>query len=71
MLQPGEQKEVAFELMPEQFSIINDRAEKIIEPGSFTVYVGGKQPNMKGNADNPTTQVLSEVIKYTGPYLTL
>ena len=70
-LQPGEKKEVIFELDPEQLAIINDRGEKIIEPGSFNIYVGGKQPNMKGNADNPTTQVLSEIIKYTGPYLTL
>ena len=70
-LQPGEQKEVLFELRPEQLAIINDRGEKIIEPGSFNLFIGGKQPNMKGNADNPSTQVLSEIIKYTGPYLTL
>jgi beta-glucosidase len=70
-LLPGEQKEVVFELLPEQLSIINDRGEKIIEPGTFSIFVGGKQPNMKGNADNPTTQVLIEEIKYTGPFITL
>ena len=41
--------------------------EKVIEPGSFKVFVGGKQPNMKGTADNHTTQVLSTEIIYTGP----
>jgi beta-glucosidase len=51
-------------------AIINERGEKILEPGSFTVHVGGKQPNMKGNADNPTTQVLSRQIKYTGQFIT-
>jgi len=70
-LLPGEQKEVVFELLPEQLSIINDQGEKIIEPGTFSIFVGGKQPNMKGNADNHTTQVLSEEIKYTGPDITL
>jgi len=70
-LNPGEQKVIRFDLKPDQLAIINDRGEKIVEPGSFTIYVGGKQPNMKGNADNPTTQVLSEQIKYTGPSLTL
>jgi beta-glucosidase len=70
-LEPGEEREIKFELTPEQFSIISERGERIVEPGSFTIYVGGKQPNMKGNADNPTTQVLSEVFKYTGPFLEL
>jgi beta-glucosidase len=70
-LNPGEQGVVTFELAPEQLAIINDRGEKIVEPGSFTIYVGGKQPHMKGHADNPTTQVLSEEIKYTGPFITL
>ena len=58
---------VEFLLMPEQLAIINEMGEKIMEPGSFIVYVGGKQPNMKGTADNPTTQVLNTEIVYTGP----
>jgi beta-glucosidase len=70
-LNPGEQKEITFTLTPEQLAIINEKGEKIVEPGSFIVYVGGKQPKMKGNADNPTTEVLSEIIKYTGPFISL
>ena len=45
---------------------MNNNGEKILEPGLFRIYVGGKQPGMKGNADNPTTQVLSGEISYTG-----
>ena len=66
-LQPGEDRTVEFLLIPEQLAIINEMGEKVIEPGSFKVFVGGKQPNMKGTADNHTTQVLSTEIVYTGP----
>lgn len=66
-LEAGEQKTVDFQILPEQLAIINELGEKVIEPGSFKVYVGGKQPNMKGTADNKTTQVLSTEITYTGP----
>jgi beta-glucosidase len=40
-LKPGESKRVEFTLKPEQFSIINDRDKRVIEPGWFTVSVGG------------------------------
>ena len=65
-LEPGEQKTVEFQIKPEQLAIINEMGEKVIEPGSFKVYAGGKQPNMEGTADNKTTQVLSTEIVYTG-----
>ena len=65
-LEAGEEKTVNFTLKPEQLAIINDMGEKVIEPGSFKIYVGGKQPNMKGTADSRTTQVLSTEIIYTG-----
>ncbi|MGD9327827.1 MAG: glycoside hydrolase family 3 C-terminal domain-containing protein [Cyclobacteriaceae bacterium] len=70
-LEAGEQRTVNFTIMPDQLAIINEMGEKIIEPGSFKVYVGGKQPNMKGTADNKTTQVLSTEIEYTGPAVKL
>ncbi len=70
-LEAGEQRTVNFTLLPDQLAIINELGEKIIEPGSFKVYVGGKQPNMKGTADNTTTQVLSSEIVYSGPAVKL
>ncbi len=43
-LQPGETKTVDFELTPRQFSIIGKKDKRVIEPGWFTVSVGGGQP---------------------------
>lgn len=65
-LNPGESSEVEFILDPRQFSIINSRDKRVIEPGYFTVSVGGKQPGFKGFADAQTTQVLISRIKLTG-----
>lgn len=66
-LSPGEEKEISFKLAAEQFAIINELGQKILEPGSFVIHVGGKQPGMKGTADNYTTRVLSGAIEYNGP----
>jgi beta-glucosidase len=65
-LKPGESREVEFNLDPRQFSIINAKNKRVIEPGFFTIAVGGKQPGIKGNADAPTTQVLTGRIKLSG-----
>jgi len=70
-LQPGEEREVHFILTPFQLAIINERGEQILEPGSFQIFIGGKQPGMTGHADNPDTQVLEAEIKYVGPFETL
>lgn len=65
-LQPGESKEVEFIVEPRQFSIINNKNKRVIEPGYFTVAVGGKQPGFKGYADPGFTQVLTGRIRLTG-----
>ncbi len=36
-LKPGESKVVEFNLEPRQFSIINNKSKRVIEPGYFTV----------------------------------
>jgi beta-glucosidase len=46
-LQPGQTKTVEFDLIPRQFSMIDKNEERVIEPGEFTVYVGGGQPGKK------------------------
>jgi len=48
-LQPGELKTVEFEIQPRQFSMIGADDTRIIEPGWFTVSVGGGQPGAKGS----------------------
>lgn len=44
-LKPGEEKEVSFELTPVHMSLINDKGNRILEPGTFHVYIGGSQPD--------------------------
>jgi beta-glucosidase len=70
-LEPGQEKVIHFILTPRQMAIIDNRGERILEPGSFQIFAGGKQPGMTGNADNIGTQVLESEIKYVGPFETL
>jgi beta-glucosidase len=65
-LKPGESKLVQITLDPRQFSIINNKGKRVIEPGYFTVSVGGKQPGFKGYLDPSFTQTLTGRIKVTG-----
>jgi len=43
-LAPGETKRVSFVLTPRQLSLIDDGGRRVIEPGTFQVAVGGRQP---------------------------
>jgi beta-glucosidase len=65
-LNPGESKVVELNLDPRQFSMINNKAKRVIEPGYFTISVGGKQPGFKGYLDPQFTQVLTGRIRLTG-----
>ncbi len=65
-LKPGESKVVEFNLEPRQFSIINKKGKRVIEPGYFIISVGGKQPGFKGYLDPQFTQVVSGRIRLTG-----
>ncbi|MGY5354599.1 glycoside hydrolase family 3 C-terminal domain-containing protein [Wenyingzhuangia sp. IMCC45467] len=44
-LKKGETKTVYFNISPRQLSIINKKGNRVIEPGWFTIAVGGHQPN--------------------------
>ncbi len=65
-LKPGESKNVQFLISSRQFSIINNKDKRVIEPGYFTISVGGKQPGFKGYLDPQFTQVLIGRINLTG-----
>jgi len=65
-LKPGESRVVEFNLEPRQFSIINNKEKRVIEPGYFTIWVGGKQPGFKEYLDPQFTQVLTGRIRLTG-----
>lgn len=44
---PGETKEVIFKLSPYQLSLLNDKMDRVVEPGEFKIMVGGKSPSYK------------------------
>ncbi len=56
-LEPGEQKQIAFELTPRQMSLINSDMQQVIEPGAFEISVGGKQPGVRSSVDAASTEV--------------
>ena len=39
-LEPGESRTVQFELDREDLSILNQQMKQVLEPGTFTIYVG-------------------------------
>jgi beta-glucosidase len=43
-LQPGETRNIAFSLPLRAFSVIDDQGQRVIDPGRFEIYAGGKQP---------------------------
>jgi len=47
-LKANEKQEVTFVMHPRQLSIINDRAERVAEPGTFELTIGGGQPGEQG-----------------------
>jgi beta-glucosidase len=65
-LKPGESRNVEFMLEPRQFSIINNKDKRVIEPGYFNIAIGGKQPGFKGYLDPQFTQVVTGRIRLTG-----
>jgi beta-glucosidase len=65
-LNPGEKKTVSFTLGAERMTVIDDNGNRVIEPGKFTVSVGGKQPGFTGRADAKTTSVVMGRFVVTG-----
>lgn len=57
-LKSGETMTVEFELQPRQFSMIGENETRVIEPGEFTIYVGGGQPNYKHSKSVSATIML-------------
>jgi len=49
-LRPREKRTVTFTITPRQMSLIEDGGKRVIEPGEFTVYLGGGQPGFKGTS---------------------
>ena len=58
-LKKGETGTVEFVLRPRQLSLISKRNLREIEPGWFTVSVGGEQPGFSGRTDAATTTTVT------------
>ena len=68
-LKKGESQIVSFTLEPRQLSMINDKDKQVVEPGFFTVAIGGEQPGFTEAAKAETTGTLSGRMKLIGKTL--
>ena len=65
-LKTGESKVVHFTLTPRDLSMINKQDNLVVEPGWFTISVGGKQPGFTGRSNASTTSVVTGRFKVNG-----
>jgi beta-glucosidase len=70
-LRPGEKRVVRFTLDERAFSLVGSDGRRLVEPGRFTIAVGGKQPGLAGTADAATTMVVTAGLELTGAAKTL
>ena len=56
-LKANETKVVTFKLSPRDFSMINNKDERVIEPGTFKIYAGGGQPSENSSGISKTIKV--------------
>jgi beta-glucosidase len=67
-LRAGESKKVEFQLSPRQFSYIDTEGHRITAPGSFDIFVGGKQP---ADGDVDASRAVAGRVTITGAPKTL
>jgi beta-glucosidase len=46
-LKPGQKARVEFTLSPRDLSLIDERGQRVLEPGGFRVFIGGSQPDAR------------------------
>lgn len=46
-LQPGESREVSFSIVPDDLILINEKKERVVEPGEFRVMVGSSYDDIR------------------------
>ena len=61
-LKKGETKTVSFTITPRQLSLINKKGQRVVEPGWFTISVGGKQPDGSQDNQNGRINVTGKVV---------
>jgi beta-glucosidase len=65
-LAPGQSRVVEFAIAPRQFALAGADGRRAIQPGTFEIAVGGKQPGFAGAADAATTGVVSSSLTLQG-----
>lgn len=61
----GEKKSVSFRITARQIALIDEEGRCILEPGGFSVYAGGSQPDAR-SMELTGTEVLCALFKVTG-----
>lgn len=67
-LGPGNQKKISFEVTPKKMSLINENGERIIEPGSFRLFLGSSGPDER-SFELTKQKPLSALFEVTGDKL--
>jgi beta-glucosidase len=65
-LEPGERRTVELTISADSMAVVDDRGNRVVEPGEFLVSVGGKQPGFAGGADATTTGVVQGRFQVSG-----
>ncbi|OOV20353.1 glycoside hydrolase family 3 C-terminal domain-containing protein [Flavobacterium sp. LM4] len=61
-LKKGESKTVRFTITPRQLSLIDKKGQRIVEPGWFTISVGGKQPDGSDDTQKGRFQITGKTV---------
>ncbi len=60
-LEPGQTRTVSFTLNPLDLSMVNEQGEHVVEPGDYSVFVGGTQPGEAGSGVSAKLIITGEV----------
>jgi beta-glucosidase len=66
-LAPKASETVRFTLTPEALSLITETGERLLEPGTFTLSLGGSQPDRRSEALTGTTTLKAELMVTGAP----
>jgi beta-glucosidase len=64
-LAAGESQTVRFVLKPEQFSLVTESGQRVVEPGRFTIAVGGGQPGQDPGGLLGQLDLVGEPLSFT------
>ena len=64
-LAPGETRRVSFALDPRDLSLATENGALVVEPGSYTVFVGGSQPGKGATVASATFEITGRKVEST------